>query len=106
MVLPRTDKRAKSSREIYDFLQMELAVLVYQKAPTVLFNNDNQREWCYPLKSRDSEFMEIINAWDQPMCEHTEHEMDAGVLEGERLMSAGVQNWLYLRPFCYSARLR
>ena len=40
IVLARGEKHPKSTKQIYDFLQTELAVLVYQKAPTVLFDKE------------------------------------------------------------------
>ena len=85
-VLTREGKRRKSSTAVYDFIQTELAVLVYNKSPTVLFDREYQREWFFPMKSRYAEYMDILNALDKPMKDHIIYEEDEGILEGEKLV--------------------
>ena len=38
------------------------------------------------LKSRESGFLEILNALNKPIFEHIDWEIDEGILQGERIM--------------------
>ena len=86
MVLARNANHAPSSKQVKNFLRTEVAVLVYQKSPTVLFNTTSQDEWFQTMCCRPSEYFKILGALDQPMHPHTNFNVDEGLVEGERML--------------------
>ena len=79
LVLYRKWLPSKNSSHILDFFQTEIAVLVYQKSPTVLFNKNHQGEWFYPLKSQGAEYFDILWALDEPRYKYVDFELDEGL---------------------------